>query len=133
MKTANSEPAQSARRQALSVVEVGDVVFGLGAGGQEKLLLVYKVDAVSIWARHVTTQVEFKFDRDGRTGPLRGGGSCTIVSVAPLPDDEYDVAIGLDRRARTEKDRPQFILTEAEINLILTKGDFYRARPLPRE
>jgi hypothetical protein len=124
---------KSARAAALNGVRPGDVIFGLGAGGQEKLLLVYEVDRDSIRARHVTTQVKLKFDRNGHTGPLPGGGDCTIVSIAPLSPERYQVAIGLDRRARTEMDQPQFILSKSEIELILTKGDFYKAHPLPEE
>lgn len=123
----------SDRAEALNTVRPGDIVFGVGAGGQEKLLLVYEVDRHSILARHVTTQVKVKFDRNGHTGPLPGGGDCTILSIAPLSPEQYKVAIGLDRRARTEMDGPQFILTRAEIELILTKGDFYKAHPLPQE
>jgi hypothetical protein len=33
----------SSRDQALGELRVGDVIFGVGAGGQEKLLLVLEV------------------------------------------------------------------------------------------
>jgi hypothetical protein len=122
---------QSAREQALHAVKSGDVIFGLGAGGQEKLLLVYDVGKHSILARHVTTQMELKFDRDGKTGPVPGGGHCTIVSIAALPADQHEVAVGLDRKMRTGKDYPDFVLSKAEIQLILTYGAFFRAHPLP--
>jgi len=123
----------SARERALDGVKAGDMIFGMGAGGQEKLLLVYKVDRDNIFTRHVTTQVKLKFDRSGKTGPAPGGGHCTIVSVAPLPPEEHAVAIGLDRKMRTGKECPDFVLTKEEIQLILTKGDFYKARPLPND
>jgi hypothetical protein len=123
----------SDREQALSAVRVGDVVLGMGAGGQEKLLLVHETDQTGIRARHVTTQMEFKFDRDGRTGTLADGGHCTIISVAQLPASEYQIALGLDRKMRTGKEHPDFVLSKAEIALILSKGAFYKAHPLPEE
>jgi len=124
---------RSAREQALSAVKVGDVIFGLGAGGQEKLLLVYKVDQNGIFARHVTTQMELRFDRTGRTEPLPDGGHCTILSIAALPVADHEVAIGLDRKMRTGKEYPDFVLSKAEVQLLLAKGDFYRAHPLPND
>jgi hypothetical protein len=121
----------SARQQALDAIKVGDIIFGLGAGGQEKLMLVYKIHQDSIFARHVTSQAVIEFGRDGKSLHVPDGGSCTIVSTATLPDGQYSVAIGLDRKMRTGKDYPDFVLSEAEIGLLLSKGDFYRAHPLP--
>ncbi len=119
------------RRDLLSVLKPGDVIFGVAAGGQEKLLLVTAADPTTFRARHVTSQTEVEFDRDGRSRYVEGGGSCTIVSTAALSPQDHATAIGLDRKMRTGKDYPDFVLSPAEIQLILSYAAFFRARPLP--
>ena len=123
----------SLRAQALNAVKVGDVIFGIAGGGQEKLLLVYEADDTGFWARHVTSQTTARFGRDGETRWVHDGGSCTIVSTAPLPPEQYEVAIGLDRKMRTGKVHPDFVLSKAEIQLILTHESFFKAHLLPTE
>ncbi|KKC33711.1 hypothetical protein WH91_07015 [Devosia psychrophila] len=117
--------------QALSVVKVDDVIFGLGAGGQDKLLLVYEVDDNGFSARHITTQMTFKFGRDGKTWGNATDGYVTIVSTAKLTPDMYEVALGLDRKFAARPEYPDGILTKAEIQLLLTHKRFFEARLLP--
>jgi hypothetical protein len=112
-------------------VQVGDVIFGIAAGGQEKLLLVYDADEDSFWARHVTSQTRARFGRDGETRWVEGGGSCTIVSTAALPPDLYEVAVGLDRKYAAKPQYPDSILSKAEIQLLLTHGKFFKSHLLP--
>jgi hypothetical protein len=119
------------RTQALNAIKVGDVIFGLGAGGQEKLLLVYRADSSSFSARHVTTQMTFRFGRDGRTRTYADGGYIEIVSTARLPADQYDVTLGLDRKSAARPDYPDSILSKAEITLLLTHPKFFKAQLLP--
>lgn len=123
----------SVRQAALDAVKVGDVIFGIAAGGQEKLLLVYRADENSIFARHVTSQTLVEFGRNGKSRRVPDGGSCEIISVAPLSSEDHQTALGLDRKMRTAKKYPDAVLSEAEIKLILTKSDFYRAHPLPSD
>lgn len=122
----------ASRDQALGEIRVGDVIFGVGAGGQEKLLLVYEVDQKGFLARHVTTQMSFSFDRDGKTRPDADGGFVNVVSTARLPPEMYDVALGLDRKWAARPDYPETILSKAEIELLLTYAAFFRASPLPQ-
>lgn len=117
--------------QALGAVKVGDVIFGIAAGGQEKLLLVYEADATSFWARHVTSQTTAKFGRDGESVWVHDGGSCTIVSTARLPQEMYEVAIGLDRKFAAQPEYPDSILSKDEIRLVLTHDKFFKANLLP--
>src|SRR4051812_8918051 len=107
----------SARERALNAIQVGDVIFGLGAGGQDKLLFVYTADLTSFSARQITSQTQVEFGRDGKSRRVEGGGSCTIISTAKLPANEHAVAIGLDRKMRTGKEYPDFVLSKAEIQL----------------
>ncbi|MEP7242013.1 MAG: hypothetical protein ABI697_14100 [Devosia sp.] len=120
-----------AREEALSAVKAGDVIFGVAAGGQEKLLLVYAVTPTSISARHVTTQMLLTFGRDGRTRPVPGGGSCVITSTAALPAKNRAVVLGLDTKMRVGRDYPDFVLSKDEIELLLTYDTFFKANPLP--
>ncbi len=117
--------------QALNAINVGDVIFGLGAGGQEKLLLVYRADGQGFSARHVTTQMMFRFGRDGKTRVYADGGYITIVSTARLPADVYDVALGLDRKFAAQPEYPDGILTKAEIELLRMHAEFFKACLLP--
>lgn len=119
------------RNQALDAIEAGDVIFGIAAGGQEKILLVYKADETHVFARHITTQTKVKFDRNGNSQRTWDGGSCTIVSTAALSTDDYETAIGLDQKMRTAKELTDLRLSEAEIRLLLTIPDYFKARPLP--
>ncbi|MDB5530566.1 MAG: hypothetical protein JWR51_3669 [Devosia sp.] len=117
--------------QVLDAVRVGDVIFGLGASGQEKLLLVYKTDLRGFSARHVTTQVKLRFNPDGKTHVYADGGYVTIVSIAPLPAEMHDVALGLDLKSAARPEYPDSILSKAEIELLLTYPKFFKARLLP--
>ena len=123
----------SARRVALEAIAAGDVIFGLGEGGQEKLLFVLAADDRRILARHVTTQVELEFRRDGRSLPTWDGGVCTITSTARLAATDIDTVVGLDRKMRTGKEFGDFFLSEAEVQLLLSVKAFFKANPLPYE
>jgi hypothetical protein len=121
---------KSSRKRKLKAVEPGDVVFGFGAGGQPKLLLVVKATKAKIVARHVTSQLTFEFDRDGRTGKMKGGGSVEIASVRPLPRDAYGIVLGLDRKMRLGQFPDGFLLSQDERKLLLRMDEYFMARPL---
>ena len=121
----------SSRGQTLKAIRVGDVIFGIAGGGQEKLMLVYKADETSIFARHVTSQAKVEFGRDGQSRRTPDGGSCTILSAEPLPPDQHQVVVGLDRKMRTAKQLTDLRLSEAVIQLLLTADKFFKAHPLP--
>lgn len=122
---------QPTRKQVLDAIKQGDVIYGIAAGGQEKLMLVYRTTPDTIYARHVTTQTKVEFRRDGRSRRCEGGGSCTIVSVAPLPAEEHDVVLGLDRKMREAKELTDLKLSKAEIQMLRMKAEFYQSSPLP--
>lgn len=119
------------KEQALHAIKQGDIVYAIAAGGQEKLMLVYATTPDAIFARQVTSGTKVEFGRDGRSRKVQGGGSGVIVSVAQLPPDQHEVAIGLDRKARTAKELTDFRLSDAEKHLLLTMTEFFRSRPLP--
>ena len=123
--------ATSDRQTALADVKVGDVVYGISAAGHEKLLLVIDADADRILTRHVTSQSLAEFGRDGRSRRIPTGGSCTIVSTAALPVADHAVAVGIDRKMRAAKELTDLKLSKEEIDLILSYGEFYKARLLP--
>ena len=122
---------QPTRKQVLDAIKQGNVIYGIAAGGQEKLMLVYRTTPDTICARHVTTQTKVEFRRDGRSRWCEGGGSCTIVSVAALPAEEHDVVLGLDRKMREAKELTDLKLSKAEIQMLRMKAEFYQSRPLP--
>jgi hypothetical protein len=124
---------RATRAQSLAAVKQGDIVYAIAAGGQEKLMLVYRATRDTIFARHVTTQTKVEFDRDGHSKRCDGGGGCEIVSVAPLPPPEHEAALGLDRKMRRAKRPDEFKLSQGEIQLLTMKTDYYRSRPLPQQ
>jgi hypothetical protein len=115
----------------LDAVKVGDVVFGVAGGGQKKILLVIEADAEGFVARHVTSQALVAFGRDGRSRQAPNGGSCVITSTARLPRDAYETAVGLDRKMQQARQHPDFVLSRAEVQLILHAEEFFEAHPLP--
>lgn len=119
------------KNQSLDAVKTGDIIFGIAAGGQEKLLLVYNADEEGFWTRQVTSQTTAKFGRDGKSRWVEGGGSCTIVSTAQLPSDLYDLALGLDRKIAARPEYPHSKLSKDEIRLVLTHDKFFKAHLLP--
>ena len=121
----------SARERALDSIKVGDVIFAVAAGGQEKLMLVYEADQDSILARHVTSQTRVAFGRDGESRQVPDGGTCTITSVASLPPRDYEVVIGLDHKMRTAKELTDLRLSKDEVDLLLRHVAFFKAHPLP--
>jgi hypothetical protein len=121
----------SAERQALRHVQVGDIIFGIAAGGQEKLLLVHEADDDGFSARHILSQTRVRFGRDGESRWAEGGGSCTIVSTAKLPPDMYAVALGLDRKWASRPEYPDSILTKGEVQLVLNHDKYFKAHLLP--
>ena len=121
------------RANALKTIKVGDVIFGLGTGGQEKLLLVHDVDQAGFSARHITTQTTLRFDRNGKTRLDADGGQCTIRSTAVLPPKDHAVAIGLDQKMGSPRTYPDTKLSKAEIELLLTHGAYFKAHVLPQE
>lgn len=122
---------QLTRNEVLAAIKEGDVIYGVSAGGQEKLLLVDRTTPQTIFARHVTTQTRVEFRRNGQSKWCEGGGSCAIVSVAPLPADQHAVVVSLDHKLRTAVELTDLRLSQAEIRLLTTKGEFYRSHPLP--
>jgi len=119
------------RAQALGLVNVGDIVFGHGAGGQDKLLLVYKTDIEGFSARHVTTQIKYRFNRSGMTRIYADGGFVKIVSTAQLPPDQLQIALELDRKMGSGVEYPDTKLSQAEIQFLLTYVAFFEAHRLP--
>jgi len=123
----------TARQRALEAIKVGDVLYGVSDSGQEKLLIVCGATKDGFLARHITSQTSAEFGRDGKSVPIPAGGTCTIVSTAALPPVDYQTAVGLDQRMRTAKELTDYRLTGAEKRLILSYGDYFKARPLPAD
>jgi len=123
----------SARREALNAVKAGDVIYAVTKSGGQRVVLVYRADERRIYTRLITSQTRYKFGRSGQSHRTWSGVKCTIVSVAPLPAEDYATAIGLDRKMRTGKQHPDWVLSRAEIDLLLRVQEFFEAHPLPEE
>ena len=117
---------------ALSAVKAGDVIYGIAAGRQQKILFVYRADRDHIFARHITSQIKVKFRRDGTSEKTWDGGSCTIISTAALPAKDHQIAVALDQKMRTAKELSDFRLSKAEVDLLVNVHEYFEARPLPK-
>lgn len=116
------------REKALRDIKMGDMFHAEGDHGGSLICLATSITESTIYARTVTHQLEFKFDRRTGVGKedlylIEG----TIDSVAPVPADIYEALVGLDRRYRA-RDNPR--LTEAEKRALLFVAKFYPAHPI---
>lgn len=116
---------------ALAAIAVGDLIYGVRDDGRTDLLLVYEADLTTLFARNVPNQATYKFGRDGEGRRIEDGRACTIVSTAALSPEQYQVAIGLDRRMGSKPEYPDTRLTEDEVQLILTYDRFFETHLLP--
>lgn len=107
------------------------MIYAVTEGGDRRILLVYRADERRIYTRLITSQTKYKFGRSGKSHRTWGGVKCTITSVAPLPPEDHAIAIGLDRKMRTGKQHPDWVLSRPEIDLLLHVHDFFEAHPLP--
>lgn len=121
------------RSYLLSAIEPGDIFFAVADDGSPKVMLAYRVDENSIFARLVTSQTKVEFGRDGKSKAVDGDYNCEIASAAPLAVHEYNVVRGLDRKMRLFHSLEHIRLTEDEKKLLLEIEAFYKARPLPSE
>jgi hypothetical protein len=117
------------RSYLLNAIEPGDVFFAVASDESPRIMLAYRTDESSIFARLVTSQTKTEFGRDGKS--VDGDEQCTIVSAAPLGVYEYGVMLGLDRKMRLFHSLEHIRLTEDEKSVLDKIEAFYRARPLP--
>ena len=108
-------------------------VFGIANDGLPKILLVYRTTKESIFARLVTSQTKMVFNRQGHSTFVDHKYTCSIVSAAPLPVNEYNVVRGLDRKMRLAYSPGDGRLTGPEKRLLIGIDEFYKARLLPAE
>lgn len=121
----------SSKAQALAAIQVGDLLLGIRDDARADLLLVYRTEDDAFWARNVPNQATYKFGRDGTGRRLEDGRSCTIVSIKALPPNMHEAAIGLDRKWAAKPEYPDTILSKAQIQLLLTYEEFFKADVLP--
>lgn len=126
------------REAALRSLAPGDMFHGRSPTNRASLIcLVTEVNDSTIFARRVTTQEDYQFDR--QTGVALGDVPSKIDCVAPFPADVYDTFLALDRkyqsllameRSGIEIDLDQLKLTPAEHRALLFVDDHLEANPL---
>ena len=121
------------REYLLNAVEAGDIFFAVSSSGDPRIMLAYRADEKTIFARLVTSQTRMEFARDGTSTFVDGDYTCTIASVAPLPVAEYAVLRGLERKLRLSHSLDQGRPTEDEKNALLGAVKFFKDWPLPEE
>ncbi|WP_146014143.1 hypothetical protein [Trinickia dabaoshanensis] len=115
-----------AREAVLRNLVVGDVFHAESPNGASLICLVTQVDEISIYARTVTTQVQYLFDRrTGLSGSNNDQVTCTIDSIEPLPVEVYSTILGIDRKFRLSCSPEKFKLNEAEKSALVFVDSFY--------
>jgi len=118
----------TSREKALRSIKIGDLFNAEGDHGGPLICLATSITETTVYARTITHQWDFKFDRRtglGKEDKYSIGGR--INSIEPLPSDIYEALIGLDRRYRAGDD-PK--LSKEEIRALLFLDDFYEAHPI---
>ncbi|WP_416046880.1 hypothetical protein [Cupriavidus basilensis] len=118
------------RETLLQKLDVGDIFHAESPNGASLICLATRIDEAIIYARTVTTQYRFQFDR--RTGgAVCGDGSvCFIDSVAPLPLEIHNVMLGIDRKYRLEREEERFKLNDVEKKALIFVDTYYRENQL---
>lgn len=119
------------REYLLGAIEAGDIFFAVASNGDPRIMLAYRTDEKTIFARLVTSQTKMEFARDGASKFVDGDYTCTISSVAPLPVTEYTILRGLERKMRLSHSLEQARPTDLEKNALLGAIRFYKEWPLP--
>lgn len=119
------------REYLLNAIEAGDFFFAVASNGDPRIMLAYRTDEKTIFARLVTSQTKMEFARDGTSTFVDGEYTCTVASVAPLPVTEYTTLRGLERKLRLSHSLEQGRPTEAEKDVLLSVVRFYKQWPLP--
>ena len=124
------------RKERLLDIAVGDVFHATAPTGASLICLATEVSETTIFARTVTTQLNYEFER--QTGVAECGDfSCTIDSVAPLPAEIHGALLGLDRKYGELKDETDLDklaekvkLSEGEIRALLFVSTHYPSNPI---
>ena len=128
------------REIALQNIEVGDVFHALAASGGSLICLAISITDSTIRAKTVTTQLYYNFDRHSGIAIWKGEGvpewndeevSCTIDSVARLPNDILEIVMGLDRKfSQPDRESGYYRLTTEEKRALILIGKFYPSNPI---
>ena len=114
------------RDGALRNLVVADIFHAESPNGASLICLVTEIDETTIYARTVTTQRQYFFDR--RTGLGGAGGDqvvCAIDSIEPLPVEIHNAILGIDRKFRLNFDPKKLKLNDAEKKALIFVDEFY--------
>ena len=84
------------REDAIRNLAIGDIFHAHAPNGASLVCLVTSLSESRICARRIPTQEDLEFDR--RTGVEIGPIRSRIDSVAPLPEDIYQIFVAMDRK-----------------------------------
>jgi hypothetical protein len=121
------------REYLLNAIEAGDLFLAVSSNGDPRIMLAYRTDEKTIFARLITSQTKMEFSRDGASTFVDGDYTCSIASVAPLPVTEYAVLRGLERKLRLSHSLDQGRPSDDEKNALLSVIKFFKAWPLPEK
>lgn len=131
---AGGEWVRASRAEQLQKLLVGDLLHSRGPTLPSQTCLVTAVTETIIYARSVTIQLPFEFDRETGIGVAYDDDrrlECTIISIAPLPVEIHHVILGIDRKYRLVGDPDGLKLNESEIKAFIFIDTFYKENPLP--
>ena len=120
------------REHLLNAIEAGDIFFAVSSSGGPGIMIAYRTDEKTIFARFVTHQTKVDFTRDGRSISVQGDERYEIFSVAPLPVAQYAIVRGLDRKLRLSHSLDQSSPDDDEKDALLNAVKLFRQWPLPK-
>ncbi len=121
------------RQTALRNIAVGDIFHGQAPNGASLICLALKVTETTIYARAVTTQFSYEFDRSTGVAEWEFNGHkvpCTIDSVVSLPAEIHETMLGLDRIYADKSRDEAHKLTEDERRALVFAAKYYSANTL---
>ncbi len=131
------------RKTLLGNLAVGDIFHASAPNGASLICLVMAVMETVVQARTITHQLHLEFDRTtgvAEWNPAKGWPGkghpdvwvqCTIDSVAPVPIDDHEVMLFVDRRERLTYRSGDADFSEVEKDCFIFIYSYYRENPLP--
>ena len=121
------------RATALCNICVGDIFHATAPNEASLICLTLSVTQTTIYARTVTSQFQFEFDRTTGEVEWEFHGykiPCIIDSVASLPAHVRELMLELDHKNSSEAEEEDGKLTEDERRALVFVARYYPAHPI---
>ncbi|GLR88021.1 hypothetical protein [Bradyrhizobium iriomotense] len=120
------------RRELIARLGPGDLFHAAFPNGAVRICIVTSIEDAGLFAKSITTQEAYSFDRmTGAGAPAKDGAVCTIDSIHPLPTEIRCCLREIDQRNATRRGLDALRLSDAEQRALLDAGSLFEKHPLP--